>query len=290
MFAASGGRGSVTLRALVLGLNEIASAVAVELFKAGYGVIMSHDPNPPVIRRGMAFYDALFLDPISVGGVSSVCVENTLAARNCMTEREFIAVTRLGPHELLTIDRFDVLVDARMQKKAPRPDLRAVANVTVGLWPGFAVGENCDVAIETQPAKQGTLVKTGATLPADGVSRQLGGVGAERFVYSPAAGAWRTSLDVGMRVFKGLPLGLIDDIEVHAPIDGILRGIARDGSKIPNGVKLIEIDPRGRDARWTGTDDRGLTIAQATVLAVFQARAGMQQRRSKANQRSPGSA
>lgn len=269
--------------ALILGTNEIASAVAAELFKAGYGVVMSHDPNPPVIRRGMAFHDALFLDPISVGGISAACCEDTLAVRNCMNEHQFIAVTRLGPHELLTIGGFEVLVDGRMQKKVIRPDLRHLARVTVGLGPGFVVGENCDLAIETQPDRQGLAVKKGGTLPADGISRKLGGIGPERFVYAARAGIWRTGLDVGVRVFKGFPLGLIDGIDVTAPIDGILRGIARDESKISQGVKLIEIDPRGREARWTGTDDRGQAIAQATVLAVFQARTELPHKRTKTN-------
>ena len=53
-----------------------------------------------------------------------------------------------------------------------------------------------------------------------------------------------------------------------APRDGILRGIARDGIEVPAGIKLLEIDPRGRDAQWTGTDGRGRAIASATAAAV----------------------
>jgi xanthine dehydrogenase accessory factor len=45
--------------ALVLGTNEIASAVAVHLKAAGHCVILSHDSFPPVIRRAMAFHDAV---------------------------------------------------------------------------------------------------------------------------------------------------------------------------------------------------------------------------------------
>ena len=55
--------------AVILGTNEIASAVAVKLRKARFGVILSHDPYPPVIRRGMAFYDALFDDRAVIDGV-----------------------------------------------------------------------------------------------------------------------------------------------------------------------------------------------------------------------------
>ena len=55
--------------AIILGTNEIASAVAVKLRKAHFNVILSHDPYPPVIRRGMAFYDALFDDCAVIDGI-----------------------------------------------------------------------------------------------------------------------------------------------------------------------------------------------------------------------------
>ena len=63
-------------------------------------------------------------------------------------------------------------------------------------------------------------------------------------------------------------LGHLSGVPVLAPRDGILRGIVRDGSEVPAGVKLLEIDPRGRDAQWTGTDRRGRAIAEATAAAV----------------------
>jgi hypothetical protein len=55
---------------------------------------------------------------------------------------------------------------------------------------------------------------------------------------------------------------------VRAPIDGMLRGIVRDSTVVPAGVKLLEIDTRGRRAAWTGIDERGRTIAQATIRAI----------------------
>jgi len=51
-------------------------------------------------------------------------------------------------------------------------------------------------------------------------------------------------------------------------MDGFLRGIARDATFVPQGVKLLEIDPRGRAANWTGSDQRGRAIAEATVRAI----------------------
>lgn len=55
---------------------------------------------------------------------------------------------------------------------------------------------------------------------------------------------------------------------MRAPFDGILRGVARDGTEVPAGVKLLEMDSRGRRASWTGIDARGRSIAKGVVRIV----------------------
>ncbi len=254
--------------ALVLGTNEIASAVALAFHRDGYGTVLSHDPNPPVIRRGMAFHDALFGDPAEVDGYMAVCVERVIDARRESLMNGRIVVTALELCDLLVMGSIGVLVDARMQKRLITPDFRNLAQLTIGLGPGFIAGGNCDVAIETWPGRAGTIVQRGATMEADGVARKLGQAGEERFVYSASAGRWRTALSVGQRIFKGFPLGHLGTSILAAPIDGVLRGIARDDTVVPEGVKLIEIDPRGRQAQWLGADARARAIAKATLEAV----------------------
>ena len=69
-------------------------------------------------------------------------------------------------------------------------------------------------------------------------------------------------------MFVGYPVGRIDGVPVLAPMDGILRGAVRDGLEVPVGVKVIEVDPRGRAARWTGLDDHPRKIAEATLAAI----------------------
>src|SRR6266536_1883816 len=46
--------------ALVRGVNDVGSAVAHALFRAGYGVVLHDGPSPATSRRGMAFADAVF--------------------------------------------------------------------------------------------------------------------------------------------------------------------------------------------------------------------------------------
>jgi len=255
--------------AVVLGTNEIASAVAVYLKKTGRDVILSHDPTPPVMRRGMAFYDALFGDPAKLEGIEAKRIDFILEAFAVFAEDNRVAITPLGLTELLVLGQINLLVDARMQKYAEKPDLRGLAKVSVGLGPGFHVHGNCDLAIETKPGLSNMILRHGITEAADGQSILLGSAGAERFVRADDNGRWHTSLELGTRVYKGVVLGHLNGEPVRAPIDGILRGLVRDGMEVYSGLKLVEIDPRaGRAAKWTGIDDRPRQIAAATRLAV----------------------
>ena len=177
-------------------------------------------------------------------------------------------VTALGLLDLIVIRSLDILVDARMQKYRPTPDLRRLARFTVGLGPGFSGGGNCDIAIETRPGKAGRLLRHGATDAPDEMPRRLGNSFDNRFVRTEVAGRWHTAIEIGTRVFKDFTVGHLGNVPVRAPFDGFLRGVVRDGSEVPAGTKLLEIDPRGRRASWTGIDSRAKIIAKAVTKAI----------------------
>lgn len=254
--------------AVILGTNEIASAVAVHLHRSSHNVVLSHDPMPPVIRRKMAFHDTLFDDAGAVAGVTAKRADTSVDIRAGLRNGPAVTVTALGLLDLIVIQSLDILVDARMQKYQTKPDLRRLARFTIGLGPGFCAGANCDVAIETRPGKVGVIANGGATDEADGVSRRLGARGAERFVRTDVAGRWHTAIEIGTRVFKDYVVGHLGNVPVRAPFDGILRGVVRDGTEVPAGAKLLEVDPRGRHANWTGIDSRGQFIAKAVDKAI----------------------
>lgn len=253
--------------AVVLGTNEIASAIAVHLHRDGFCVVLSHDPNPPVLRRRMAFHDALFGDTIRIANVTGERIESTMDVFKALAAPRHVLVTWLGLLDLLPVRAIDVLVDARMQTRDLTPNLRGMTRLSVGIGPGFSPSANCDLAIETRPDRLGQIVHEGWTLAKDDF-RELGGVGSERLVHSPHEGRWHTPLDIGTRVYKGFVVGHLSGVAITAPYDGILRGVVRDGSDVPAGIALAEIDLRGRHAQWTGIDAQGQALAQATLTAI----------------------
>ena len=102
--------------AIVLGTNEIASAIAACLAQEGFGIALSHDPFPPVIRRGMAFYDALFDDRAEIDGVTGKRADEAVELLDVLSKPNHVAVTTRQVNDLITLRTTDAIVDARMQK------------------------------------------------------------------------------------------------------------------------------------------------------------------------------
>ncbi len=256
--------------AMVLGTNEIASAVAVHLERAGFGVVLSHDPNPPVIRRAMAFHDTLWGEVTEIEGIRAECVERAAEVLAVTALADRVAVTRLGLSDLLAAGPYDLIVDARLHKYATTPDLTPFARLSIGLGPGFSAGIDCTLAVETRPSRKIGVLIRGATLEPDGVPETLGGLGEERFVRAAHCGRWRTAMQIGTRVYRGMAIGHLDSVVVTAPVDGVLRGLVRDGFEVGEGDKVLEIDARNRwRVKWSGIDERARAIAETVAMAAW---------------------
>jgi len=216
----------------------------------------------------MAFHDALFGDEIAIDGVMAERADTSLQIRAHLGRGPGVLITELGLLDLILIRALDVLVDARMQKYLTKPDLRRLARFTIGLGPGFAGGANCDIAVETRPDGAGRIIQHGAAEAPDGLPSHLGNDSGKRFARAEVNGRWHTAVEIGTRVFKDFVIGHLGNAPVRAPFDGILRGVVRDGTEVPAGAKLLEIDPRGRRANVTRIDTRVSVIAKAVIRAL----------------------
>ncbi|ABD90000.1 xanthine dehydrogenase [Rhodopseudomonas palustris] len=252
--------------AIVLGTNEVASAVAVYLHRADFGVVLSNDPDFPVIRRKMAFADALYRDDVKVEEVRGERADDGMQVFKGLRTFDRVSVTRLGLADLLPVGAMDVLVDARLQQHRTTPDLHRLAKLTIGIGAGFSGSTNCDVAVDAPPERCAGVLHDGWT--AGATSADAAEAANQRFGYAPSAGRWRTAVEIGAPVLRGAVLGLLTGNPHRAPCDGVVRGLIRDDSDVPAGARLLEIDPRGRHAQWTGIDERGRSIAKAVLDAV----------------------
>ena len=254
---------------LVLGSGDVGSAVAHALFRHGLPVVLQDDPMPAATRRGMAFTDALFDGAAELDGVAA----RRVAFGALAPDPSFIPVLAGCAEDFLASVAWDAVIDARMRKRSIPPDRRACAPLVIGLGPNFIPGGNCHVAVETSRENLGAIVRDGATLPLRGEPAAIEGIARDRYVYAPNSGTVATAFAIGADVSAGTVVATIDGIAVAAPISGRLRGLVRSGVPVRAGMKVMEVDPRGAEARVFGIDRRPRAIAEAVLRIVQDAAA-----------------
>ncbi len=254
---------------LVRGSGDVASAVAHALHSAGYAVALHEDGPPTTSRRGMAFADAVFDGTASLAGLTAEHVEDPARIPTVLSVADRLPLTLAPVADVLRRVEPDVLVDARMRKRAAPESQRGWVPLTIGLGPNFVAGDRVDVAIETAWGDDlGAVLARGAPRPLAGEPRPILGHARDRFVYAPAGGVFRTTRRIGERVQAGEVIATIGALTLVAPLSGGLRGLTRDGVAVAAGTKVGEIDPRGPDAVSTGIGERPGRIAEGVVEAL----------------------
>ncbi len=255
------------LRCLVRGIGDVGSGVAHALFRAGHAVAIHSESTPTTHRRLMSFADAAFDGRATLDGVEAIRVDREDAFAAALGGKNI--PVWIGSFEAIpSAIHWDVLIDARMRKRSVPESQRGVARLTIGLGPGFVAGETVDVVIETGWENLGAIIRRGASAPLAGEPRDILGHRRDRLLYSPTSGTFSSNRAIGDLVVAGQPIGSIDGQVLAAPLTGAIRGLTRSGIAVTNGTKLLEIDPRGTDAVYTGLGDRPRRIAEAVVEIV----------------------
>lgn len=224
--------------AIVLGSAELASAIAVRLHDAGFGVIACDAIDPLGIRRGISFTDAWYLGRACVGETQATfcasvrSIPTVLAVGIAATTWSWLGVAR-------TLNAVAV-IDARDGSRADPPNLREAAlpgMLTIGARPGYASGGNAHVL--ASPASLGpvTLTESAAEYDAFHVIE-----------VSRAEGRFATDRAIGEYVLTGEVVGVIGGKEVCAPASGVLSGLAARGARLARDLPVVEIDTRGQPA------------------------------------------
>jgi xanthine dehydrogenase accessory factor len=256
------------LRVVVRGGGDLGSGVVVRLHRAGMKVLVAELAHPLVVRRKVAFAEAVLAGSIDIEGVVGKMVETSEEAFDLFAEHK---VPVLVDRELKLVEWFrpQVIVDARLLKRAPEQS-DVVARMVIGLGPGFTAGVDCDAVIETMRGPTlGRVIWQGQTVPDSGLPESVMGYSAERVLKAPQAGQVRLKVDIGERVREGQLLAEVDGAGVYARFDGVVRGIVSDGLVVPKGMKIGDIDPRGKVELCTMVSDKALAIGGGVMEAVL---------------------
>lgn len=233
---------------VVRGGGDLATGTIHRLWSAGLRVLVLEAEHPAAIRRQVSLCEAVYEGETTVEGLRAVRVESLEAAEAVWAENAVpVLVDPKG--SCLEQARPAVLIDAIIAKKN-LGTTREMAPLTIALGPGFVAGRDVDVVVETKRGhKLGRIIREGAAAPNSGVPGIIGGYGAERVIHAPEAGIFRNRHVIADLVTAGETIAVIETpdgntVPVTTQIDGILRGLLRDGYPVTRGFKVADVDPR----------------------------------------------
>ena len=229
---------------LIKGGGEAASAVAHKLFRAHFRVCMTEIPRPLAVSRGVSFCEAIYDGEKEVEGIVANLVSSVEDIPLIWAENKLPII--VDPQASIRSSLYpDVIVDAIMAKRNLGTKIDD-APLVIGLGPGFCVGKDVHMVIETNNSENlGKVILSGEAEPDTGIPLSIGGLTEERVLHSPTKGLLHFVREIGDLVATGDTVAWVDNHPVKARISGVLRALLRDGLEVDTKTKLGEIDPSG---------------------------------------------
>jgi xanthine dehydrogenase accessory factor len=254
-------------RALVKGGGDLATGVALRLHRAGFAVIVTEIARPTVVRRTVAFAEAVYEGRAVVEGIEAVRVDDPGQAEEVLA-RGLIPVLVDPEARALRAIRPALLVDAIVAKRNLGTRI-SDAPAVVALGPGFTAGRDVHAVVETKRGHRlGRVITEGAAAPNTGVPGEIGGYAVERLLRAPAAGVFRSELRIGAALDADDIVGYVGEVPVRARLDGVLRGLLHPGLEVTIGLKLGDIDARARPEDCFTVSDKALAVAGGVLEAA----------------------
>ena len=256
------------MRVLIRGAGDIATGIALRLYRAGLQVAMTDIPKPTAIRRTVCFSQAIVFGETVVEDVRAVLAADRAAAEAAMSRHMIPVLTDPDcccRHWLYP----DGLVDAILAKRNLGTSITD-APVVVGVGPGFTAGEDCHAVVETMRGHTlGRVYYSGSALPNTNIPGLIGGFAGERVLRAPDSGIFHTALDIGAAVRAGDVAGTVNGQPMVCTIDGVLRGLLADGTPVYKGMKSGDVDPRCKVEYCYTASDKALAVGGGVLEALM---------------------
>ncbi len=262
---------------LVIGVKsagEIASGIVCRLFQSNIkNIFMMETKVPLAVRRQVSFSEAVYNGKIIIEGVEGKKIvsfdeihhtwdENKIPV---IVDPDWTCIQNIQPH---------VVIDAIIAKKNIGTSI-SQAPLTIGLGPGFEAGFKASidvhVVIETNRGHNlGRVILNGCPEANTGIPGSIKGFTHERVLRAPCSGKFTSDLDIGAMVKKDQVVGRVNNQDVIARIDGVLRGQIRNNTMVTDNLKIGDIDPRGEKQYCQSVSEKARAIGGSVLEAILQ--------------------
>ena len=263
---------SIPIKDLVIGIKsagEMATGIACRLFSANLKqIFMMETHHPRAVRRTVSFCETIFDKTVSVEDIIARKVDDVSLVPEAWNADEIPVITDPLWTAIETL-KPQIVIDAIIAKKnlGTRID---DAPLTIGLGPGFIAGVDVDLVIETNRGHNlGRVIAKGPAEPNTGIPGNIGGVTRERVLRAPCHGIFTSDLTIGSLVKKNDIVGTVGNEKVMAEIDGMIRGLIRNGTQVSHGLKIGDIDPRGPEADYLTVSEKARAIGGSILEAIL---------------------
>lgn len=252
----------------IRGAGDLATGIALRLYRSGFDIIMSDIAVPTTVRRTVAFSPAVYTGEASVEGITGKLCEN-ISMIDAVIESGCIPVIVDPSGEIMKEYKPDIIVDAIIAKTNIGTKI-SDAEIVIGVGPGFEAGVDCHAVVETKRGHNlGRVIWSGSAYPNTGVPGNIGGYTVERIIRATADGVFRAKVNIGDFVKAGDLLAYCDETPVYANIDGIVRGLLQDGVKVKKGMKSGDVDPRAEKEYCFSVSDKASAIGGGVLEAIL---------------------
>ena len=254
---------------LIRGAGDIASGIAIRLYRSGFAVVMTDTALPTAIRRTVSFSGAITSGSQTVEDVTARLAGSVDETAGILGGGDIAVLVDEGCTCLEAL-RPDAVVDAILAKRNLGTAMD-MAPAVVGVGPGFTAGVDCHAVVETMRGHTlGRVYYEGSALPNTAVPGLIGDYAGERVLRAPADGVFRQLREIGELVESGETVGTVDGKPMRCTISGVLRGILADGTPVTRGMKSGDVDPRGNVENCYTVSDKALAVGGGALEAVLR--------------------
>jgi xanthine dehydrogenase accessory factor len=252
---------------LIKGAGDLATGIACRLFRCGFTIIMTELAQPTVVRRTVAFAEAIYTGWTKVEEI--IAVKADVAAIEATWSAGCIPIIVDPPAQLPALLHCHAVVDAIIAKRNTGTAITD-APLVIGVGPGFVAGQDVHRVVETKRGHDlGRVWTTGSALPNTGIPGEIGGFTSERLLRAPIDGTFYGIRAIGELVACNDIVAEISGNPVKAAINGVLRGLLHDGLAVTAGMKIGDIDPRCRIQHCFTISDKARAIGGGVLEALL---------------------
>lgn len=253
---------------VVRGGGDLATGVIHRLTRSGFPVVILEIEQPTVIRRTVAYAEAIYHGTVTVEEFTAKRVKDTEEALLCLKAGLIPVLVDPGADTLNRI-KPHILVDAILAKRNLGTH-KNMAPIVIGLGPGFQAGLDVHGVVETNRGHNlGRVFFEGLAEADTGVPGVIGGFDYQRILRAPADGVIRNLKEICTRVKAGDIIAYVDDLPVISSLDGVLRGLITDGLTVSRNLKIGDVDPRCQIEYCYSISDKARAIGGGVLEAIL---------------------